>query len=310
MEPEDELSDGGLGLDQFCYSSASYDPEQRYRALVRSKTQPYFSDNIDPSYLSKHDIFRKNCTKPSDPFPHGNRPKTYDDKYPRPVNNPKDATDWALDKVGDLVDELRIYWPVSFNYIRNLYDFWALAPRHSERSRYILRLTRNIALRRLKLEAERIAPLFKYLAVDFPHLTRLALCIPAALYPDTDELFVSNVLPGHGWTVQHSGSGGGYKGLAPLSAWEIEDDDEFEPNKDGLFDHFTSAEYELERNALIEFDIRRSPLIHRVFTRTSTEAIEAANRRPFDSEWHTTTRPEIDVQDPNIMELIQRCDRR
>ena len=55
---------------------------------------------------------------------------------------------------------------------------------------------------RLWREAEYTALLLRRVRIDFPRLTRFALYISAALYPDHDQSCINHVLLGTGWAVK------------------------------------------------------------------------------------------------------------
>ena len=295
VERGDELLDSDSNLDRFWYHSASYDVVQRYSALAKNFPLSYarklYRDTSRAMTVSR----KLRTTQPQ--IITFREEDEEDDPYQIPNSNL--ATYWGLSKVGDLVDELRYIWNDDFGFHKDLDRLWGELDRLSERNNHVLRVSRKVTLRRLKSEANWVAPLFKYLAIDIPNLARLALYIPAALYHDTDELFISHVLPGHGWTVQHSGSGGGDEASRPLpichNAWK----DEAILSGDPL--RLKMTEDCLEREALSEFHHQRCPLIHRVFTRTSTAA---ADRPLFNDEVHTTKRPAIDLKNPDILQLM------
>lgn len=313
VERGDELLDSDSNLDRFWYHSASYDVVQRYSALAKNFPLSYarklYRDTLRAMTISRKLrttrpqvlSFREDEDEDEEDEEDGeDEEDEEDDPYQISISNL--ATYWGLSKVGDLVDELRLIWNHDYGFHKDLDRLWGELDRLSERNNHVLRVSRKVTLRRLKSEANWVAPLFQHLAIDFPNLARLALYIPAALYPDTDELFISHVLPGHGWTVQHSGSGGGDTAPRPPptdhNAWKHAATEPDDPLR------LKIAEDRLEREALIEFHHQRCPRVHRVFTRTSTAA---ADRPPFNGEVHTTTRPAIDLQNPDILQLTDAC---
>ena len=172
---------------------------------------------------------------------------------------------WRLNEIGDLVDELRLVWHRGFAYsyaITFAEDFHP-NPDWVEWSKLIHQCKVHLRAR-LWREAEYTALLFRRIRVDFPRLTRLALYLPAALYPDHDQTFINHVLPGTGWTVKHYGEVGG---PPPLSY----------PDE-----------------ACLEFADDMCPFIRRIFTRpTPTDDPSAVI--VHDDEWHATKRPLFDL---------------
>lgn len=207
-----------------------------------------------------------------------------------------DATNWNLFEVGDFVDELRIIWTDKFGLsggseaddleINNRFGHGVF----SRRGEDILPL-------RLAHEAKRIAPLFKFLARDFPNLSRLALYIPAALYVDHDQIFIDHILPGEGWMVHHSGSGGGAEAKQVPEEylnWYYEPTHPTNAYCNDAYDVLPESEAEYRA------DLARCPLIHRVFTRRAGVYTIPA----LEHEMYSTKRPLVDLRSPNMLELI------
>lgn len=194
-------------------------------------------------------------------------------------NKHQDSRSWGLASIGDLVHDLRLIWKDDICFVN---------PNHYLPDR--LTPDEEIQYLQLKLshEAERLAPLFRNLSLDFPHLKRLALYIPAALYPDCDGVFVEKILPGNGWTVRHCGSGGGNEAWPKNMAYA--------PGGDFIDWPISSTSFQYRTWKA------RCPMIHRVFVRT----IGVKKNMNLDDEVYMTKRPAIDVQDPDMMELIGR----
>ena len=111
---------------------------------------------------------------------------------------------WRLNEIGDLIDDLRSILRQTFAHV---YAAEFAGIRHlnpgSPQYREVMHDCRGPLRDRLWREAEYTALLFRRIPVDFPRLTRFALFIPAALYPNHDQTFIDRVLPGTGWTVRH-----------------------------------------------------------------------------------------------------------
>ena len=114
---------------------------------------------------------------------------------------------WRLNEVGDLVDDLRLRWHRGFAYVytKLYFEHCEPNPDWSVWSNIMHRCKSHLR-GRLWREAEYTALLFRRIPLDFPRLTRLALYIPAALYPDHDQTFIDHALPGTGWSVKHYGT--------------------------------------------------------------------------------------------------------
>ncbi|KAL9136702.1 MAG: hypothetical protein Q9175_002101 [Cornicularia normoerica] len=172
---------------------------------------------------------------------------------------------WQLNKIGDLVDDLRLVWHEWFAYVYTITfaKHCDTNPEWHEWSKVIHKC--KIHLRaRLWREAEYTALLFRRIRVDFPRLTRFALYIPAALYVNHDQTFINNVLPGTGWTVNHYGSVGGSPPIPSLNTACLKLADDF------------------------------CPFIRRIFTRPAPTDDPTAVI-VHDDEWHVTKRPLFDL---------------
>lgn len=173
---------------------------------------------------------------------------------------------WRLDEVGDLIDDLRLHWHRGFAYVyTNLFFEHCEGNPNWFKWSYLMHKCRSHLRGRFWREAEYTALLFRRIPVDFPRLTRLALYIPTALYPDQDQTFIDHALPGTGWTVKHHGSVGGCDPPIP------------NPNKTCL---------------KLADDI--CPFIRRIFTRP-TPSDDPCAIIVHDEEWHVTKRPLFDL---------------
>ena len=201
--------------------AASCDPGQHFirrdsTRVVATSSATYrysFLDQLPIDYEQLEDELRgtlllhpttmppSNTSAPRNEQPQSN-PEAFYASDPKPdLPNPV----WRLHEIGDLVDDLRIILNSLFAYEYTLEftknpnlkpdsEYWSEAMHHCQ-----------VHMRdRLWRESEYLALLFRRIPVDFPRLTRLALYIPAALYPDHDQTFIERVLPGTGWTV-HQG---------------------------------------------------------------------------------------------------------
>ena len=172
---------------------------------------------------------------------------------------------WRLNEIGDLVDDLRLIWHRGFAYAYTMTftDYCHPNPDWVEWSKVIHKSKVHLRAR-LWREAEYTALLFRRLRVDFPRLTRLALYLPAALYPDHDQTFINHVLPGTGWTVKHYGKVG------------------------------CPPPVECQHEACLKFTDDMCPFIRRIFTRPTPTDIPSAVI-VHDDEWHRTKRPLFDL---------------
>ncbi|CAF9929189.1 hypothetical protein IMSHALPRED_007844 [Imshaugia aleurites] len=179
---------------------------------------------------------------------------------------------WRLNEIGDLVDDFRLIWHRSFAYAyTTTFAAHTTTPAAmnyptldwTEWSRILHKCKQHLR-GRLWREAEYTALLFRRIPIDFPRLTRLALYIPAALYPDHDQTFINHALPGTGWTVKHYGPIGRPPPLSPLD------------------------------EACLKFADDICPFIRRIFTRPAPtndpDAVIVHNE-----EWHVTKRPMFDL---------------
>ena len=144
--------------------------------------------NSDTSNIKSH----------SSPFlPISTDPKT---ETPDPI--------WQLNEIGDLIDDLRLTWHETFacHYAVQFATPNDPNPTWSQWAKTIHTCKMHLRTR-LWRESEQTALLFRRIKIDFPRLTRFALFIPAALYPDDDRTFITHVLPGTGWRVKRYDAG-------------------------------------------------------------------------------------------------------
>ena len=177
---------------------------------------------------------------------------------------------WRLNEIGDLVDDLRLILCQSFayEYAKEYVGARRLKPGSPE-YRKVMHNCRGPLRDRLWRESEYTALLFRRIPVDFPRLTRFALFIPAALYPNHDQTFINRVLPGTGWTVRHHEMPYEKVGDDLEPCWHIE-----------------------ERWLNLTNDI--CPFVRRIFTRP-TPTDDPAAVVVHNDEWHVTTRPTFDL---------------
>ena len=182
---------------------------------------------------------------------------------------------WRLNGIGDLVDDLRILWDRRFAYVytkkflghcvQNLDPLqWSKTPQWSMN----IQACTNYLNGRLWREAEYTALLFRRLRIDFPRLTRFALYIPAALYPDHDQTFINHVLPGTGWEVKNYSKG-----------WEAVQ---------------SSCTCECKDESCLKLADEICPFIHRIFIRAKPTD-DPAKVIVHDDEWNVTKRPPVDL---------------
>ena len=187
--------------------------------------------------------------------------------------NPKtDIPDpvWRLNEVGDLVDDLRLTWDRGFAYVYTKWRAQFAGTNPHQVSWSDVMHTYDVHLRdRLWRESEYTSLLFRRIQVDFPRLTRLALYIPAALYPDHDQTFINHALPGTGWTVRHDG---------------------FSVKEDQFYLDADTDQYK----ACLKLADDICPFISRLFTRPAPTDDPAAVI-VHDDEWHVTKRPLFDL---------------
>ena len=144
----------------------------------------------DPTTSNKHSHI-----SPSLPISTNPNPET-----PDPI--------WQLNEIGDLIDDLCLtyhdsfaaHYAIQFADPNNPNSTWFQWAKTIHTCKMHLRT-------RLWRESEQLALLFRRIKIDFPRLTRFALYIPAALYPDDDRTFITRVLPGRGWTVKRYDAG-------------------------------------------------------------------------------------------------------
>ena len=188
---------------------------------------------------------------------------------------------WRLNEIGDLVEDLRLILTQDFAcvYTEHFARECDLNPdsekfcdlkADSEAFVEFKRQCRTHVRDRLWRESEYMALLFRRIPVDFPRLTRFALYIPAALYPNHDQTFIDRVLPGTGWTVRH-----------------YEQDHESvgkDRSKDGFY----------QNQACVALATELCPFVRRIFTRpTPTDDPSAVIIH--NEEWHVTVRPACDL---------------
>ena len=171
---------------------------------------------------------------------------------------------WRLNEIGDLVDDLRLKLDRRFvcTYADGEYCDINSGGTNWSKAMYNCRTPLRDRLWR---EAEYTALLFRRIPVDFPRLTRFALYIPAALYPNHDQTFINHALPGTGWTVSHYGK-----------------------------HHDAMDSCRPLPEAYIKFVDDVCPFVHRIFTRP-TPTDDPAAVIVHDEEWHVTKRPLFDL---------------
>ena len=179
---------------------------------------------------------------------------------------------WRLNEIGDLVDDLRLILRQNFAHV---YAEEFAGVRHlnpgSPDYREAMHNCRRPLRDRLWREAEYTALLFRRIPVDFPRLTRFALFIPAALYPNHDQTFIERVLPGTGWTVRHEDKHYDKVGEDLEPSWRI-------------------------KQRCLDLTNEICPFVRRIFTRP-TPTDDPAAVVVHDEEWHVTTRPAFDLDD-------------
>ena len=134
--------------------------------------------------------------------------------------------------------------------------------------------------KRLEEESKRLAILFRSFKSHFHLLKRLVLCLPAALYPDSDQTFVDHCLPGTGWNVSRPGTTSNIHLQSFLSI----------------------------NPAFKAFSVEQCPFISRVFTRAEITS-RAESRITFDVEDSVNVRPLIDLKSFGVpsMETLVTC---
>ena len=171
---------------------------------------------------------------------------------------------WQLNEVGDLVDDLRLTWHETFACL-----YAVVFAEHSDPNPDWSQWAKTIHTCKMHLrarlwrESEQTALLFRRIKIDFPRLTRFALYIPAALYPDHDQTFITHVLPGTGWTVKHYGAGG--------------------MRRSGDFDE-----------SCVKLASDLCPFVRRIFSR-SRPTDDPDEVAVLDEEWCVTKRPLFDL---------------
>ena len=172
---------------------------------------------------------------------------------------------WRLNEIGDLVDDLRLIWQRNFAYVYTRMFAESCHPNPDWDEWSMLMHKCKVHLRgRLWREAEYTALLLRRVPVDFPRLTRLALYMPTALYPDHDQTFIKRALPGTGWAVKHYGPVGEDPPIPFLN------------------------------EACLKLADDICPFTRRIFTRPTPTADPSAVI-VHDDEWHRTMRPLFDL---------------
>ena len=191
---------------------------------------------------------------------HASNPKP---NLPNPV--------WRLNEVGHLIDDLRIILNhmFAYEYTEEFAQSHDLTT-YSEDFHTAIHKCQIHMRDRLWRESEYLALLFRRIPVDFPRLTRLAIYVPAALYPDHDQTFIDRVLPGTGWNVRHHEIGRESVGL-----------DEYAPAP--LLD-----------KACLRLAKEMCPFVRRIFTRAKP-TVDAAAVVVHEGERHVTKRPMFDL---------------
>ncbi|KAI4280818.1 MAG: hypothetical protein L6R38_004153 [Xanthoria sp. 2 TBL-2021] len=150
------------------------------------------------------------------PDPKNMQPRSID-VFPNP-----DILKWLLQDFGHRFDELSILWDPTLAFPEI-----DLEPNDAYEMRTIVAALLNShqtsqqcdyeILETLAREAYGASQLFEKIQTWFPKIRRLALYIPAAIYPSTDQAFVDKFLPcneNETWEVQHHGSRGGIERTA------------------------------------------------------------------------------------------------
>ena len=216
-------------------------------------------------------------TRPSQPAREDEKPQT-SEVHPDLRFNPEGDLPnpvWRLDQIGNLVDDLR--WVITPDFVTVYIDEFTkhrrgdLCDPRSD-AFLLLRFKCETHLRhRLWRESEYTALLLRRIKVDFPRLTRFALSVPAALYPDSDQTIIERVLPGTGWSVRHHEKKGELIGRDWSSPMYMDD----------------------ERMWLAQ---RLCPFVKRIFTRE--EVTEDSKKRVLhDSECSVMKRPVVDLDE-------------
>ena len=180
-----------------------------------------------------------------------------------------DISHWKLDSIGDLVDELSLRWDYEFGNIFT--DETTASESLAER----LKRTEPFLQERILRELRNFRSFCQTIAANFPNITRLALFIPAALFPNlptriNDADFAANFLPGTAWRAQHHGSGG----AMPYPKTDYEHKfGQGHLMRYGRVSNcvvYDSPPWDLGDRLHKEFQLAsktRCPMIHRVFTR-------------------------------------------
>ncbi|KAG8529151.1 uncharacterized protein KY384_005786 [Bacidia gigantensis] len=194
---------------------------------------------------------------------------------------------WGLPLIDHSISDLRIHYGECFSQIweimrYNLDELPALGGLPDLDSPEILDYFRGQIEARLKIESKGLALLFRSLQ-KYHKLNRLALYMPAALYPDHDQTFIDCCLPAGAWTVQHEGSGG-----------------------DGFAQNSKACGPLLKVRQVSK---KMCPFIHRVFTRASSVGTAPGYRIVNALPRNNTVRPEVDLKGVGTdMETLLTCE--
>ncbi|KAL8993693.1 MAG: hypothetical protein Q9169_006157 [Polycauliona sp. 2 TL-2023] len=219
--------------------------------------------------------------------PHSTRGCFFSDLFwdpgPRQSGPNFDVTKWLLHDfnhtLGHCFNEISMLWDPTLAYT----DVDLIPMDSCERSsiKRALKRSRQAAeeqdyeiLEKLAREAHGAAQLFDNIHNWFPNIDRLALYIPAPIYPSTDQEFIDKFLhcnDNETWEVQHHGSGGGKQGPTN-SPRETRLGHRYEMDSVMRRYKITHPPSEILINAM------GYPMIHRVFTKKSRE-LESGNSK-------------------------------
>ena len=108
--------------------------------------------------------------------------------------------DWYLDRIGDLVDDLRILWGM----LDKEFEIRSYIYLPDGEGYDLLNGFRKTSREQLEDESLHLGYLWRNFADFFPHLRRLQLQIPSSVYPARDDNdFIDTILPGENWIVTH-----------------------------------------------------------------------------------------------------------
>ncbi|KAL8669758.1 MAG: hypothetical protein Q9168_005663, partial [Polycauliona sp. 1 TL-2023] len=194
-----------------------------------------------------------------------------DPQSKKKFSNP-DITKWLLQDFGPRFDELAMLWDPALAFTD--IDRDSLNALETNLIPVVLKESREWGqqadyeiLEELAREAHGAAQLFSKITIWFPKIRRLALYIPAPIYPSTDQEFIDHFLPCDGdgsetWEVQHHNSGGG---IEHTLTHPTETNMGYRYELDGVMRKYNVhiPPSEILNNAL------PYPMLHRVFTKTS-----------------------------------------